>query len=393
MKAHTLLAAAPLDAVLREAVDRSALPQVVAIAADQNGIVYRGAEGPRVVGEPEPVNLDSVFRIASMTKIITTIAALQQRDRGVLDFDAPVETYCPEFADVPVLDGFDLDGPRLRPPRSRAVVRQLLTHTAGLAYSFWDVDLARWAAAPPPGLPPRGRSGPCAAPMVNDPGVEVTYGTGTDWLGRVVEAASGQSLDAYIAAQVCEPLGLTSTTFHLDHEQRNRTVPVHDRDATGSWAPTGIDWETRPEFWPGGHGLYSTASEFLVIQRMLLDGGSYGGALILAESSVGEMFSNQIGTLWFPAAVATTDPATTADLCVGTGMKWGWGLLLNTRRQPGLRSAGSGGWAGIFNTYFWIDRVSGLTGLFLAQCRPFFDPAILRTFAAFETAVYAARTA
>jgi methyl acetate hydrolase len=392
MSTRTVAVSTPLDRMLHDAVDRGAVPQVVAVAADADGLLYEGAAGPRVVGSPAPVDSGSVFRIASMTKIICTVAALQQRDRGTLDFEAPVETYCPDFADVPVLDGYDDELPRLRPPRSRATVRQLLTHTAGLAYSFWNADLARWAKLPPPRSRRPGLVGPFAAPMVADPGAEVTYGIGTDWLGRVVEAVSGQALDAYLTEHVFGPLNMTSTTFRLDDDQRSRAVPVHDRDETGSWAPTDLDWDRNPQFWPGGHGLYSTARDFLTFSQMLLDGGSYGGAPILTERSVQEMFCNQIGKLWFPTTMATTDPTTSADFRVGKGMKWGWGLLLNTRREPGMRTAGSGGWAGIFNTYFWVDRTTGVAGTFLSQCRPFLDPAVLQVYAAFEKAIYAQRS-
>jgi CubicO group peptidase (beta-lactamase class C family) len=373
-----------LDTVLSDAVDSGDAPMIVAVAADDHGVFYEGAAGPRAIGASEPVSAESTFRIASMTKIATTVAALQLRDEGALDFAAPVDSYCPEFAAVRVLDGFDGDEPRLRPPASRATVEQLVTHTAGFAYGFWDAGLTRWHAV--------ARSADMFdAPMVADPGTRLVYGISTDWLGRVVEAAAGQPLDGYLTSHVFAPLGMHSTTFHPDDAQRAGCVPIHARDEHGDWVATDIDWDPAPKWWPGGHGIYSTPRDFLLLQRMLLGGGTLSGARILAPSTVREAFTNRIGELWFPPVIRTVDPASSADFTAGPGMKWGWGLLLNTVDVPGMRRAGSGGWAGMFNTYFWVDPHEGITAAFYTQTRPFVDPRILDVYARFERSLYAAR--
>jgi methyl acetate hydrolase len=373
-----------IDAVLQAAVDSGAMPNVVGVAADDEGVIYEGAAGPRAAGRNEPVDPDSIFRIASMTKMACAVAALQQRDRGNLHFDAPVDTYCPEFATVDVLDGFDDDKPRMRTPASRATVKQLLTHTAGLAYGFWNADLARWEAA-------SGTGDTFSAPMVADPGTRFEYGINTDWLGKVVEAVSGQSLDRYLAEHVFDPLGMHSTAFLLDDQQRARCVPVHDKDETGNWVPTDFDWDQQPAWWSGGHGLYSTPRDYLRFQRMLLGAGTLAGVTILDPSSVREAFTNQIGDLWFPAEIRTADPACSCDFVAGPGMKWGWSLLLNTHRQPGMRSAGSGAWVGVFNTHFWVDPAAGITGALYTQFRPFGSPQAVQAYADFERAIYANR--
>jgi methyl acetate hydrolase len=374
-----------IDAVLQDAVDNGAVPNVVGVAADDEAVIYEGAAGPRTVGRRELVAADSIFRIASMTKMVCTVAALQQRDRGNLAFDASVDTYCPEFADIQVLDGFDDDGkPTMRAPARRATVKQLVTHTAGLAYGFWNANLNRWQTA-------TGTGDAFKAPMVADPGTTFEYGVSTDWLGRVVEAASGTSLNDYLAEHVFAPLGMASTAFLLTDEQRARCVPVHVKDENGTWVTTDFDWEHRPDHWAGGHGLYSTPRDYLRFQRMLLGGGSLNGTTILDRSSVREAFTNQIGDLWFPTTIHTADPAASCDFVAGPGMKWGWGLLLNTHGQPGLRRAGSGAWAGMFNTYFWIDPAARVTGAVYTQCSPFVAPPALRAYRDFERALYASR--
>jgi methyl acetate hydrolase len=370
-----------LDAVLETAVGQGSVPNAVAVAAGAAGVLYEGAAGPLAVGRDEPVGGDSIFRIASMTKMVCTVAALQLRDRGKLELDAPVEAYCPAFAAVRVLDGFDGDRPRLRPPATRATVRQLLTHTTGLAYGFWSADLARWDATV-------GTGDALATPMITDPGTRFEYGLSTDWLGVVVEAAGGQSLDAYLAEHVLGPLGMTSTSFVVADDDRARCVPVHVRDDAGSWVTTDIDWG-RPDRWAGGHGLYSTPRDFLRFQRMLLGGGALSGTTILDRATVREAFANQIGDLRLPAVMTTADPVWSCDVATGTGTTWGWGLQLDTGGDPGLRAAGSGGWMGIFNTRFWVDPRTGVTVAVYTQCLPFCAPGPLRLFADVERAFYA----
>jgi len=134
---------AEIDSVLQAAVDAGAVPNVVAMAADTSGPIYEGAAGPRAVGASDPVTPDTMFRIASMTKMVATVAALQLVERGQLDLDDPIETYLPEFGELQVLEGFDGDTPRLRAPASKATVRHLVTHTSGLTYWFWNADMAR----------------------------------------------------------------------------------------------------------------------------------------------------------------------------------------------------------------------------------------------------------
>jgi CubicO group peptidase (beta-lactamase class C family) len=286
---------------------------------------------------------------------------------------------------VQVLDGFEGDRPRTRPPAGHATVRQLVTHTAGLAYGFWDADLRRWEAAAE-------AASVFTTPMVADPGARFVYGIAVDWLGKVVEAASGQPLNAYLADHVLGPLGMDSTTFAPTDAERAGLVPVHSKDGNGNWAATDFDWEQPPPYFAGGHGLYSTPRDYLRFQRMLLGDGTVDGTTILDGASVREAFTNQIGDLWFPAEIRTADPATSHDFVAGPGMKWGWGLLLNTGQQPGLRCAGSGAWAGLFNTYFWVDPAAGITAAFYTQFLPFADPQALQMCDDVERALYAERS-
>ena len=378
-----------VDDVLQAAVDAGDVPCVVAMAGDRDGVIYEGAAGERTPGSGEMVGPDTMFRIASMTKMVATVAALQLVEQGRLDLDDPVETYLPEYGELQVLEGFDGDTPRLRAPASKATVRHLVTHTSGQAYWFWNADMLRWHEVTGTPNVLSGSADIFKAPMVADPGARFEYGINTDWLGRVVEAAGGLSLRDHFAQRILGPLGMTSTTFLMTPEQRDHCVPVHLRGEDGAWAASDVDWSQEPEWWAGGHGLYSTPNDYLRFQRMLLNGGTLDGAEILERGTVEAAFQNQIGGLDFPELISTADPDSSADFAAGPGFKWGLGLLLNTGDVPGMRAAGSGAWAGIFNTHFWVDPATGVTGAIYCQSLPFAEPRVFALYEAFERALYA----
>jgi methyl acetate hydrolase len=380
-----------IDRVLQDAVDSGAVPHVAAIAANRDGVIYEGGAGIRIAGESDdPVTTSTQFRIMSMTKIVATTAALQQKERGDLDFDAPVSRYCPEFADVPVLEGWDGDTPRLRAPSTQATVHQLVTHTSGLGYWFWNADLVKYEEVTGiPNVVP-GSAEAFKAPLVADPGTKFVYGINTDWLGRVVEAVAGKTLDVVVKEGITEPLGMGDTMFRLDDGRLGNAVTVHVKGEDGKWASAGEILNQSPDWWAGGHGLYSTPRDFIRFERALLRGGELDGERILAQSTVDDAFRNQIGDLDFPAEIPTADPSITDTLSVGPGWKWGYGLLLNTQDVPGARRAGSGAWAGLFNTHFWVDPSTGVCGSIYTNSLPFITPEAFRMYGDFEAALYAA---
>jgi methyl acetate hydrolase len=382
---------AAIDQVLKDAVDSGAVPHVAAIAADADGVFYEAGFGPRVAGQDGEVSAGTEFAIMSMTKMLVTVAALQLVEQGRLDLDAPVDAYRPEFAEIKVLEGFDGDTPRLRAPASRATVRHLVTHTSGLAYWFWDENVARYEQLT--GLPNvvPGLIDAFTVPMVADPGTRFVYGINTDWLGRVVEAVTGQGLDVVVKEAITAPLGMDSTSFTLTAGQAATRAAVHVKDENGHWFDAGdVVNRTDPDWWAGGHGLYSTPRDYVRFERALLRGGELDGTRILARDTVDQAFRNQIGELDFPAEIPTADPASSGPLSLGPGYKWGYGLLLNTADQPGGRRAGSGAWAGLFNTHFWIDRTTGICASIYSNSLPFIPPEALKLYLDYETALYAA---
>ena len=382
-----------IDAVLQQAVESGDLPGVVAAVADDSGVVYEGTFGKRTLGAEPAMTSDTVFRIASMTKAVASVALMQLYERGKFGLDQPAGEILPELASVEVLDGFDDGGlPRLRPMKRPVTPRQLLTHTAGFTYEMWNADLKRYQEITGREGVLGGKKAGLRMPLVCDPGTRWEYGVNTDWVGLLVEALSGQTLAAYLDANVFAPLGMTDTRFHRTPEQEARTAGVHQRGADGTLTPSTVELvRDDAEYDSGGHGLHSTAADYLKFQRMLLGRGSHNGARILEPDTVALMGENHIGALDV-GRMSSVAPAVSNDVQFASGIvhKHGLGFLINTAAYPGGRAAGSLAWAGLLNTYYWIDPTKRVAGVILTQMFPFFDVKVIPTYDRFEKAAYRA---
>jgi CubicO group peptidase (beta-lactamase class C family) len=381
-----------LDRMFAEAVASKAMPGVVAVAANDKGLLYEGAFGQREIGREGPMALDTVVWIASMTKAITAAAAMQMVEKGKLSLDRPAQDVVPELAKARVLEGFDAGGqPRLRAPKRAITLRQLLTHTAGFAYEIWQPDIARYQEVTnTPGIITCANAA-LTTPLLFDPGERFEYGINIDWAGKMVEAASGQRLDAYLQQNILEPLGMKDTSFALSASQRGRLSRVHQRDDKGTLAPIEFGLPDKPEFIMGGGGLHGTAGDYLAFTQMIVQGGTLNGARVLQRDTVDLMAQNHIGPLEIGVMRTAMAPLSNdIEWLPGTGKKWGLSYLINTDAVPGRRSAGSLAWAGLANTYFWIDRTRRVSGVFLSQLLPFYDRTAIDLFTTFETEVYRA---
>ncbi len=382
-----------IDRVLRQAAERGDVPGVVATAATRDGPIYQGAFGRRALPDGAAMTSDTVFWIASMTKAVTSAAAMQLVEEGKLALDRPIAETLPELAAPQVLEGFDAAGePRLRPARRPITLRQLITHTAGFCYPIWNADIARYVQKT--GIPEVAscRNAALALPLTFDPGERWDYGINIDWVGKAVERASGERLGAYFARHLFAPLGIKDTQFKLTPEHRARLAAMHARGEDGALAPIPFEVEQEPEFEMGGGGLYSTAADYLAFAQMFLnDGRPADGAQVLKPETVQLMAENAIGELNV-RLLQTAMPASSNDAEFFPGMvkKWGLGFMITTEAVPGGRAAGSLAWAGLGNTYFWIDPRNSVAGVILMQLLPFADTKALALFDRFEKAVYAA---
>ena len=381
-----------VDQVLRAATDRGDVPGVVAMAATRDGAVYQGAFGRRVLPDGPSMTGDTVFWIASMTKAITSAAAMQLVEEGRLALDRPVADVLPELAAPQVLEGFDAAGePKLRPARRPITLRQLVTHTAGFVYGIWNADIARYIEKT--GTPDiiSCQNGALSLPLIFDPGDRWDYGINIDWVGKAVERVSRQRLGEYFAERLFAPIGMRDTAFKLTPQRRSRLVGMHSRGEDGALAPISFEIPQEPEFEMGGGGLYGTAADYLAFQGVFLNEGRADGRQVLRPETIRMMSENAIGDLNV-GLLKTVAPMYSNDAEFFPGMvkKWSLGFMISAAQAPGGRSPGSLAWAGLGNTYFWIDQSRGIAGVILMQLIPFADPKALALLDGFEKAVYAA---
>lgn len=388
----TAFDAGPIDEMLQAAVDSGAFPGLVAVVTDRDGLLYEGAAGRLSVEGDALATTDTVFRLASATKTIATVGLLTLVDRGEVDLDATVASYLPEFAELAVLDGFDSDQPRLRPPATQPTVRQLLSHSSGLGYFFLSPELLRWheVTGTPTILDEGGPLAGIRTPLVDDPGVRWEYGVNVDWAGQIVERLSGQGLDAYLEEHVFGPLGMTDTGFALDDAGRSRLMSLHARTPDDGLALSPFDLPADPEYCAGGHGLYATGRDYARFMAMLLGDGELDGTRVLRPETVQAAFTDQLAGAPLPEVMRSTVPELSNDVpAMPVAQGWGLGLHLVLEDVDGMRRAGTGDWAGLFNLYYWIDRTSGVAAMIMTQMLPFFDRRVVDTSLAFEQAVYA----
>ncbi len=383
-----------IDETLRSGIQRHGIPVVVAMVANGRSVLYSGAFGLRDTASKIPVSVNSIFSIASMTKAITTTAALQLVEQGKLKLDEPAARHLPELGKLKVIAGFDASGePMLRPVAKPVTLRHLLTHTSGFAYDTWNETLFRYAqktgALDPPAItdPP--------SPLAFEPGTAWQYGTSLDWTSTMVEAVSGKSLESYFQENILQPLGMKDTSFLLTAEKFDRRVALYQRQPNGELHENPRVLPAPPAHPTGGGGLYSTAPDYIRFTQMILGKGSLrlknGKAVrILKPDTVAQMSRNQIGSL-SAGRLKSFRPDRSADVNLHPGAedKWGLGFLINTVAYEGGRSAGSLAWAGIDNTFYWIDPHRGVSAVIMMQFLPFVDKEAVGMLGDFERSVYA----
>ena len=379
-----------MDELLQQAVDSGAVPGIAAIATTPDGPTFEGYAGRLSLDGDAPVGADTVFRIASLTKALASVGAMQLVEQGELELDQPVASVLPEFRDLQVLEGFDGDAPRLRPAAHPATIRHLLTHTSGAAYPFNNADVARYNEVTGHPHLLTGARKAIDTPLVADPGTAWNYGVSTDWLGQVIEKVTGQTLGAYLREHLFDPLGMADATFRPTPELLARTMAVHERQADGSLQVSDLALPEDPEIDSGGGGAYATARDYERFIRALLRGGELDGARVLEQKTVDLMLSDHLGGIALPELVESADPRLTNDVpTLPFKQGWGLGFQLMLEDIPGMRRSGTANWAGLFNCFYWIDRASGVGGLLMTQILPFFDLPVIGSLVQFEQAVYA----
>ena len=374
-------AGAALDAFLRARVSAGDAPAVVAMVIDPESTLYAGAFGKASVAHNRPVTTDSIFRLASMTKPITSVAAMMLYEEGRLGLDDPVTKYLPEFAGIRVVTAWHEtdDKYESRRPSRTITVRDLLTHTSGMAYSFEDLHLAKLDD---------GRRTEIDLPLLHDPGRKFAYGPGPAVIGRIIEQLSGKSLDVFFKTRIFDPLGMRDTFFVVPADKHDRVVTLHDRMPDGSLREASNSGPLQSRV-RGDGGLFSTAGDYARLMQLILNGGRVGTVRLLREQTVAMMIANQIGALTVEEQPSVT-PEIIRPFPLGAGKdQFGFGFQIERPpASPGMRSVGSLSWGGVFNTHFWIDPHRSIAAVVLMQVLPYYDSRAIGVVRGFESLVY-----
>lgn len=371
-------------AALTEGMESAGLPGVAAAARSPSGEKVEVAVGVRGLDNPAPMTTDTRFWIASCTKAVTSAAAMQLVEDGLVGLDDPVARWLPVLTAPKVLSGFDAEGrPQLAPASQPITLRHLLSHTSGLAYAFTSEALGRYIAAT--GLEMNAPEGP-DAPLLFQPGEGWIYGIGIDWAGRLIQAVTGEPFEVYLQRRVLAPLGMDDTGFFPSETQKARAASMHARQPDGGLAPIPFAMPPAPYFGMGGGGLYSSVGDYLKFMDSMLGRGPQ----ILTPASLAALCAAQIeGPEIGVLRSALPHMSNDFDPFPGAPKSWSLGFVSNLEPGPHGRSRGSLAWGGLGNCYYWIDREAGAAGMMCAQLLPFADPRTLAAFGAFERAVYA----
>src|SRR6476646_5085962 len=383
------------DEILQRVVTvKDRVPGVVAMITDRSASIYEGAAGERILGAGQAMTTDTVFAIYSTTKAITGTAVLQCVEEGKLDLDVPAKTYVPDIGRLEVLDGFDADGkPKLRAPKRDITTRMLMLHTAGFGYDFFNNSYFRLAQERgQPSVITCSRAS-SMTPLLFDPGDKWEYGSNLDWCGQVVEGIRGKRLGEVMRERIFQPLGLEDIAFSMTPSMRGRLAVIHQREADGSLTPLpDLQLPPDPEVHMGGHGLYASIGEYMKFIRMWLNDGAGPGGRVLKKETVEAAVRNGLQShqkVVMPPGVIKS-LSNDAEFFPGLSKSWSYTFMVNDEDAPTGRPAGAIGWAGLANTFFWIDRKSGLGGYWATQILPFADPVSFTGYMDFETATYAA---
>jgi CubicO group peptidase (beta-lactamase class C family) len=372
-----------LSSFLAERVSRGDVPGVVVLVAAPDRVLYHGGFGRMNEARGAEMRKDAIFRIASMTKPVTSVAVMMLVEQGKLGLDDEVSKYLPALGRMQVITRLDLKTGTFetRPAARPITIRQLLTHTSGIGYAWSDPGLAMIAQQ-------TGKSSETDLPLVHEPGEKWTYGASTKVLGDVVEKLSGQSLDGFFESRILGPLGMTDTGYRVATEKGGRVVTVQQRkDGRFGETQNPATFSARPR---GDFGLFSTAQDYGRFVQMILNHGQAGRARLLKPETVREMGRNQtreVRVRLQPAA----DSALSKPYPLGAGEDvWGLGFQLAApaRPDPAMRRPGSMSWAGINNTFFWIDPKEEVGVVVLMQMLPFYDEAAIEVLRGVETRVY-----
>lgn len=373
-----------LDEYLQQAVAETKIPGIVALVTNKDGVIYERAFGQLDVANNIDVQTDSIFRIASMTKPVTSVAVMMLVEEGKVALDDPISKYLPELSNRYVFTDFNLeDGSySAQPAKTEMTIRHLLTHTSGLGYSFASPVLAKALGA-------NVSASATGLPLLHEPGTKWSYGESTRVLGLMVEEITGQSLDDFMLERIFKPLAMADTFYEVPKQKNSRVATIHQLNDGKLVEAPNPELITSPD--NGDGGLSATAQDYAKFIRLFLNQGkTVNSDQLLNSDTVALMGQNHIGDVRVseqPAALAFLSKPFPLGAGVDT---FGLGFQRTEEQVENMRSPGSLAWAGIFNTEFWIDPEKEIGAVLLMQYLPFYDDDAIEVLQGFETRIYTA---
>jgi len=377
-------AVASLDAWLNQAVTTTRVPGLVALVTSKDGVIYEHAAGLMNSAAGKPMQVDAIFRLASMTKAVTSTAIMMLVEEGRISLDAPATQYLPAQGYPQVLGPYQTGdaGFTSEPAQHPYTVRQLLTHTSGLGYTFTSDFLNTHMASTP-----NGRA--TELPLLFEPGSRWHYGEGTRVLGEIVAAVSGQELFAFLQSRLLEPLGMSDTSYDIPAAKNSRVVTTHRSNGTALIEDPNPPGEISSPH-NGDGGLSGTARDYSAFIRLILNHGlTDQQQRLLQADTVVTMGQNHTAPV-VVGQMQTTNRLLSENFPLGAGTdSYSLGFQRTEAQVPGMRHIGSLAWAGIFNTEFWIDPDTGIGAVLMMQYLPFYDVDAISVLQGFEQRVYA----
>ncbi|EIW77913.1 beta-lactamase [Coniophora puteana RWD-64-598 SS2] len=394
---------AELDKILRDVTssDKNKIPGVLFAAVGRDGKpLYVGAEGVRAIGQEAKMTPDTVLWIASLTKTVTGIAALQLIEQGklLLDDAAQIAQLLPELSQAKVVSGSNVNGFSYTPIQGETTLRSLLTHTSGHSYTFFDKKLRDIVGTGPCQDEFSGRPDAFNQPLVHQPNSTFSYGIGIDWVGILIERVTGKKLGTYFDDHIFGPLGLKDTAFEVKPHMRPRLSGMHARlseDTIIEQPHRPIGYAVENEFHSGGGGLFSTIHDYLMMIAIFMnDGKGWNGAQILKPQTVALATRDNMPSALAPAMDAPVY-SSREDLAndlpnIFPGSVKGWGLtfMISKNELPTGRSPGSINWCALCNIFWWVDIKKGVAGMLATQILPLFDAPVVGTLFKAEAELY-----
>ena len=383
-----------IDNFLLGTVENLQVPSIAAIIVDQEKILYEGYYGFKNINTQERINHNTLFRIASMTKPITSLCILQLIERGSINLDTNIEDISEKYKKIQIINSFEANNPIYTNPTNKIKIKHLLNHTAGYGYEIWDKEINELVTLKLLNSLFDDDSDFLNAPILFNPGSEWKYGINIDVLGDLVEKITNQKLGTFMNENIFKKINMTKTSFDLTKEDFENIAIKHSINKKNGYIIEDDELEFHNskksnQFHAGGGGLFSTPRDYSKFMQIFLNQGKLNNHTLLSKENFKNMTTNQIGSLNTNKLNSVMpDISNIADFNPEIQKKFSYGFMINTEKTNEGRPKNSLFWTGLLNTFFWIDLENKIAASIFMQTNPYFSKECVEVFKNFEKKIY-----